>query len=82
MLIIGLLLAGVGVAAWRYGANPQPTFYGIPFYWTGEWAERLAPAGLGILAIGGGLAIGGIIRMTKKPKKGKRKYASKAGKKA
>lgn len=61
LLIIGLLIAGAGVCAWQYY---NPTFLG---YRTQE-AQQYYAAGIGGIVIGGGLVIGGIIRMILKRK--------------
>jgi len=56
LLIVGLLIAAGGVYVWQYYS---PTFLG---YRTQE-AQQYVSAGLGGMVVGGGLAIGGIIRM-------------------
>ena len=56
LLIVGLLIAAGGVYVWQYYG---PTFLG---YRTQE-AQQYVSAGLGGMVVGGGLAIGGIIRM-------------------
>lgn len=62
LLILGLLLAGAGIAAWTY-ADPNVSFW---FGGSVEEARMLDAAGLGVTVVGGGLAIGGIIRMVVK----------------
>jgi hypothetical protein len=61
MLIIGLILAGVGVAVFTY-ADPNTSFL-IGGYLNVEQARLADAAGIGVAVIGGGLAIGGIVRM-------------------
>ena len=56
LLIVGLLIAAAGVYAWQYY---NPTLVG---YRTQE-AQQFFSAGMGGMVLGGGLAIGGIIRM-------------------
>ena len=64
MLIIGLILAGVGVSAFVY-ADPEMSFWGGTVF-SVEDAWVINAAGIGLTVIGGGLAIGGIIRMVLK----------------
>jgi hypothetical protein len=56
LLILGLLIAAGGIYLWQYNS---PTVLG---YRTQE-AQQYFSAGLGGIVVGGGLAIGGIIRM-------------------
>ena len=56
LLIIGLLIAAGGVYAWQYY---NPTFLG---YRTEE-AQQFFSLGIAGIILGGGLAIGGIVRM-------------------
>lgn len=56
LLIFGLLIAGGGAYAWQYYG---PTFLG---YRTQE-AQQFFSAGMAGMILGGGLAIGGIVRM-------------------
>jgi len=65
LLIFGLILTGAGVAVWQYGADLQSTVLGMPRYGAYQYEQggMLAAGGLGALALGGGMAIGGIIRM-------------------
>jgi|GEM_PF-3173719 hypothetical protein len=64
LLVFGLILAGIGVAAWQYGLDLSTTILGIPRnaneYEIGTWCKA---GGLGLTVLGGGLAIGGIVRM-------------------
>lgn len=61
MLVFGLLLAGVGVTAWMY-ADPELSFWGVSQLNIDE-AQMVKAAGIGVAVLGGGLAIGGIVRM-------------------
>jgi len=65
LLVFGLILAGAGIAAWQYGGDLQSTVLGIPRHGSSDYqlGEMASAAGLGVLVLGGGLAIGGIIRM-------------------
>ena len=65
LLILGLLLAGAGIAAWQYGSDLQSTVLGIPRHGASDYelGEIAEAAGLGVVVLGGGLAIGGIVRM-------------------
>ena len=56
LLILGLLVATGGVYAWQFY---NPTFLG---YRTHE-AQQYVSMGVGGIVLGGGLALGGIIRM-------------------
>jgi len=56
LLILGLLIAAGGTYAWQYY---NPNFLG---YRTEE-AQRFFSIGIGGMVLGGGLAVGGIIRM-------------------
>jgi len=56
LLIFGLLIAAGGAYAWQYY---NPTFLG---YRTQE-AQQFFSVGIGGMILGGGLAIGGIVRM-------------------
>lgn len=56
LLILGLLIAGAGVYFWQYYS---PTFLG----YRGQEAQQFFSMGMGGMIVGGGLAIGGIIRM-------------------
>ena len=57
MLIIGLIIAGVGVTAWLFSDSYLST---SP---DDETIMLLQAGGLGAAIIGGGLGLGGIIRM-------------------
>lgn len=56
LLILGLLIAGAGAYFWQ---NNSPAFLG---YRTHD-AQQFFSMGIGGMVLGGGLAIGGIIRM-------------------
>ena len=56
LLIFGLLIAGAGAYFWQYY---NPSFFGF----RDVEAQRYVSAGLGGMILGGGLAIGGIVRM-------------------
>jgi hypothetical protein len=55
-LILGLIIAAAGAFAWQ---NYDPTFLG---YRTEE-RQLYYSIGIGAMVLGGGIAIGGIIRM-------------------
>lgn len=57
LLILGLLIAGAGVYVWEYYS---PTFFG---YRLTQEAQQFSSMGIGAMVLGGGLTIGGIIRM-------------------
>ena len=61
LLVFGLILAGFGIAAWMY-VDPN-----IAFWFGGRFsvdeAQMIDAGGIGIAVIGGGLAVGGIVRM-------------------
>jgi hypothetical protein len=61
MLIFGLILAGAGVAAFTY-ADPNVSLF-IGGRLGVEQARIADAAGIGVTVLGGGLAIGGIVRM-------------------
>lgn len=65
LLIFGLVLAAAGVAAWQYGLDLQSTFLGIPRHGQQAYEQgtMVEAGGLGLTVLGGGLAIGGIVRM-------------------
>jgi hypothetical protein len=57
LLVFGLLVAAIGLGLWQYGSAGQVAWDIV------RSAEGTAAIGLGISVFGGGLAIGGIIRM-------------------
>jgi len=61
LLIFGLVLAGVGVASWMY-ADPEVSFW-LGGRFSVEEARMIDAGGIGVTIIGGGLALGGVIRM-------------------
>ena len=66
LLIFGLILAGVGVAAWQYAESAMwEAEIGEIFGYHQQYEKALLirSGGLGIAVFGGGLAIGGIVRM-------------------
>ena len=56
LLIFGLLIAGAGAYSWQYYS---PSFFG---YRTQE-TQQFFSLGMAGIILGGGLAVGGIIRM-------------------
>ena len=64
MLILGLILAGAGTAAWMY-ADPNLAFLGGGLF-SVEESRIMDAGGVGATVIGIGLALGGIIRMIMK----------------
>ena len=66
LLIFGLILAGVGVAAWQWAESAMwEAEFGEVFGYHQQYQEVLLTraGGLGVAIFGGGLAIGGIVRM-------------------
>ena len=61
MLVVGLILAGIGVATFIY-ADPNMSFWGATIF-NVEEAQMVNALGIGATVVGGGLAVGGIIRM-------------------
>lgn len=59
LLVLGLILAGAGAAVGMY-IDPN-----ISFWYGGsvQEARMMDAASLGVMVLGGGLALGGIIRM-------------------
>ena len=65
MLVLGLIIAGVGIAAWIYADSGTSYFIDItrsPGGWMVE-GQAADAVGIGGAVLGGGLAIGGIVRM-------------------
>ena len=64
MLVVGLLLAGLGVFLWNFAGAQGPFTSG----WFSSYEDQsLAEAiGMGLTVFGGGLSIGGIVRMVLK----------------
>lgn len=65
MLVVGMLMAAVGVGVWYMMANqPIPTMFGYPVdreeY---DLIMFIKSCGLVGVVFGGGLALGGIVRM-------------------
>ena len=61
MLVIGLILAGGGFFLWNYAGSAGP-FNPGPFG-TYDQSSMYKSIGMGVTVLGGGLAIGGIVRM-------------------
>jgi hypothetical protein len=59
MLLFGLIIAAVGAGLWFFS---EPTFLGYRSY----EAQQNVAFGLGGVVFGGGLAIGGLVRMIAK----------------
>ena len=61
MLVVGLLLAGFGFFLWNFAGAQGPFTSG----WFSSYEDQsLAKAiGMGLTVFGGGLSIGGIVRM-------------------
>ena len=63
MLVIGLLFAGFGFFLWNFAGSAGP-FTPIPDWFpTYEKASMAKAIGMGMTIFGGGLTIGGIVRM-------------------
>jgi len=66
LLVFGLLIAAVGVFAWQYA---QPSMWGATlgelfgFHEDYEEVVLIRAGGIGLTVFGGGLALGGIVRM-------------------
>jgi hypothetical protein len=66
LLIFGLLLAAIGVFAWQY---TQPSMWEailgdlFGYHEQSQWILIIRAAGLALTVFGGGLALGGIVRM-------------------
>jgi hypothetical protein len=66
LLIFGLVLAAVGVFAWQYAQSSMWEAILGEFFGCHEQYEQalMARAGsIGLTVLGGGLAVGGIVRM-------------------
>jgi hypothetical protein len=63
LLVFGLVLAGVGAAIWQFGEGQTSTFGILGSNLSYQENDMIRAGGLGVLVIGGGLAIGGIVRM-------------------
>lgn len=61
LLIFGLVLAGGGVAMWMYADPNVSLWFGGRF--SVDEARMLEAGGIGLTILGGGLALGGIVRM-------------------
>ena len=60
MLVIGLLLAGFGIFLWNFAGSAGPF---SSWFSTYEDASMARAIGMGVTVFGGGLSIGGIVRM-------------------
>ena len=61
LLIFGLVLAGGGVAMWMYADPNVSLWFGGRF--SVDEAQMLEAGDIGLTILGGGLALGGIVRM-------------------
>ncbi len=61
MLVIGLLFAGFGIFLWNFAGSAGPFTHS--WFSTYEAASMAKAIGMGVTIFGGGLAIGGIVRM-------------------
>ena len=61
MLIIGLLSAGFGFFLWNFAGSAW--LWGSSWFSNYEEASMAKAIGMGVTVFGGGLAIGGIVRM-------------------
>ena len=64
MLIFGLILAGAGIAVWMYANVDEAYMYGSRF--SLDQLQVADAGGIGCAVFGGGLAVGGIVRMIMK----------------
>jgi hypothetical protein len=62
LLIFGLIIAGVGVAAWIYSDPGTAFLLGDDI----QTARLISSVGMGMVVIGGGIALGGLISIIKK----------------
>jgi len=66
LLIFGLFLAAIGVFAWQYAESSMwEAIIGEFFGYHEQYQQTLGvrAAGLGLTVFGGGLALGGMVRM-------------------
>jgi hypothetical protein len=61
MLVVGLLLAGFGVFLWNFASGGG--LAGSPLWGLPQDIATIEAIGIGVTIFGGGLAIGGIVRM-------------------
>lgn len=61
MLVIGLIFAGFGFFLWNFAGSAGPLTSG--WFSSYEDAAMVKAAGMGITLFGGGLALGGLVRM-------------------
>jgi hypothetical protein len=64
MLVIGLLFAGFGFFLWNYAGAQGP--FTSSWFSTYEEQSMAQAIGMGVTVFGGGLTIGGIVRMVVK----------------
>jgi len=62
LLVFGLLIAAVGVSAWQY-VEPAMLEAIIGEYSDADLLVLIRAGGIGLTVFGGGLALGGIVRM-------------------
>ena len=53
LLLLGLILAGVGIASWQYGTGIQSTVLGIPRHGSSDYqmGKMASAAGLGVAVL-------------------------------
>jgi hypothetical protein len=61
MLVVGLILAGLGVFLWQFAAGGG--LAGHPAWGFPQEIATVEAIGMGLTVVGGGLSIGGIVRM-------------------
>jgi hypothetical protein len=73
LLVIGLVIAGMGVALWQYGESRanlilllQDMFLEPNFPFSYARAQMMKAIGIGLLVPGGGLILGGFVTILKK----------------
>lgn len=61
LLVFGLVLAGAGAVAWTFMDPATASWYA----YHGDWytPQAVNSVGVGMMVFGGGLALGGIVRM-------------------
>jgi len=64
LLVFGLILAAIGAVAWQVNvANLVHPYSKEQVQTVQMWDEWAGMLGIGLLVLGGGLALGGIVRM-------------------
>jgi hypothetical protein len=61
MLVVGLVLAGLGVFVWQFASGGG--LAGHPVFSLPQDIATVEAIGMGLTVVGGGLSIGGIVRM-------------------